>query len=203
MDRIETPLRTALGDFLMVCYESDADGEPDFALLHGDVEGRAGVPVRVQSECLTGHVFASLSCDCYEQLRDSLSYIREHDGVLIYLRQEGRGIGLVGKLRSYILQRDGLDTVDANTALGFGVDDRSYLAAANILSDLRIGSVQLLTNNPRKVDDLSSHGVRVDRVIQVPPTVREENRYYLHTKQARLGHTFSLDDDDEAVADRQ
>lgn len=195
MERVETSLRTQLGDYRIVCYSEEGGcKEPDFALVHGEVHGREAVPVRVQSECLTGHVFASLSCDCYEQLRDSLMFIREHDGVLVYLRQEGRGIGLAGKLKSYILQRQGLDTVDANTALGFGVDDRGYAAAARILADLGVLSIRLMTNNPKKRDGLGELGVRIVNVIQVPPTVRPENRRYLRTKQDRMGHMLLVNE---------
>jgi len=192
LERVETGIQTIHGVFTMICYE-DGSGLPDFALVHGNVSGQSRVITRVQSECLTGHVFHSLSCDCYEQLHDSLKAITcEARGVLIYLRQEGRGIGLSAKMRSYILQRQGLDTVEANVRLGYGADERTYDAAARILQDLEVQSIVLLTNNPEKDSALRQQGVSVVEVIGVPPTVREQNKRYLTTKVVKMGHRFVI-----------
>jgi len=192
MDRIETSLQTQHGGFRIVCYDNGTS-TPDFAIVHGHVVEEDRVLVRVQSECLTGHVFQSLSCDCYEQLQDSLALITaERSGVLIYLRQEGRGVGLANKLRSYVLQKQGADTVDANLRLGLQADGRSYDGAAEILADLQVVSVRLLTNNPDKVKGLTQRGTAVVGVVPLPPVVRDENRRYLNTKQTRMGHTFGV-----------
>jgi GTP cyclohydrolase II len=193
MEKVETLLSTQHGSFTIVCY-TKKKGEPDFALVHGDINGKPDVLARVQSECITGHVFKSLSCDCYEQLQDALALLTSGpEGVLIYLRQEGRGIGLAAKLRSYVLQRQGLDTVDANLHLGFQVDERQYDEAAEILRDLNVQSVRLITNNPKKAQGLESAGMPVTYCIPLPPTVRDQNRNYLRTKAERMGHTFEMD----------
>lgn len=194
MKKIETTLTTQYGNFRIVDYFNNADERaPDFALVRGSVAGASGVLARIQSECLTGHVLKSLSCDCYEQLHDSLTRIAGEDrGILIYLRQEGRGIGLTAKLESYILQRQGADTVDANLQLGHAADERKYDAAAAILNDLEIVSIRLLTNNPAKTEALRSNGIEVSDVLRLPPVVRDENRRYLMTKIERMGHTFEI-----------
>jgi len=192
MEKVETTLNTQYGAFAIVCYTTK-QREPDFALVHGDIAGKPNVLTRVQSECLTGHVFKSLSCDCYEQLQDALALITSApEGVLIYLRQEGRGIGLAAKLRSYVLQKQGLDTVDANLHLGFQVDERRYDEAAEILKDLNVESVSLITNNPKKATGLESVGIPVSRCVPLPPKLRDQNRNYLRTKVERMGHTFEI-----------
>jgi len=194
MDKVETTLNTQHGSFTIVCY-TGTQREPDFALVHGDVSGKAEVLTRIQSECLTGHVFKSLSCDCYEQLQDALELLTAApEGILIYLRQEGRGIGLAAKLRSYVLQKQGLDTVDANLHLGFKVDERQYDEAAAILRDLSVESVCLITNNPKKAASLESSGIPVSSCIPLPPKIRDQNRKYLKTKVERMGHTFEVTD---------
>jgi len=151
------------------------------------------VLTRIQSECLTGHIFQSLSCDCYEQLQDSLKLLTEApNGILIYLRQEGRGIGLVAKIQSYVLQKEGLDTVDANLSLGFQIDERQYDDAGRILEDLGVRSVRLITNNPKKAEGIESVGIKITEQIALPPRVREQNQRYLRTKIEKMGHTFKL-----------
>jgi GTP cyclohydrolase II len=193
MNVVETGLRTRNGSFQMVCRDEPENRHPDFALVFGDVRGKSGVLTRVQSECLTGHVFQSLTCDCNEQMQDALARITSEEcGVLLYLRQEGRGIGLVGKLRSYILQKLGRDTVDANLELGYEVDPRTYESAAELLKHLGVKSVRLLTNNPKKASELRRLGVEVESEEELVPVVRDENRRYLETKIERMGHRFSI-----------
>jgi 3,4-dihydroxy 2-butanone 4-phosphate synthase/GTP cyclohydrolase II len=177
----------------LFCWEPQPGEQADIALVFGDVHGCEHVMVRIQSECLTGHVFESLICDCHGQLHDALDLIADEGcGVLVYLRQEGRGIGLVAKLDSYALQAQGLDTVDANAALGHAADERSYGAAARILDELGVRSVRLLSNNPDKSAALRTAGVVVSDVVPLPPRVAPENQRYLATKRDRLGHKLDL-----------
>lgn len=180
-------LPTRSGVYTVVGYENA--GSHHLALVLGDI-GQGGPPlVRIHSECLTGDVFGSLRCDCGAQLEEAMRRLEEEGrGVLLYLRQEGRGIGLCNKLRAYELQDLGLDTVEANERLGFPPDLREYSVAAEMLRDLGVGEVRLLTNNPRKEEELGERGVRVTERIPllVPPT--PENRRYLATKRRRLGH---------------
>lgn len=192
----EAHLPTRFGEFRVIGYESLVDGEAHVALVKGEVAGQKGVLVRVHSECLTGDVFGSLRCDCGEQLAAALLAIeREGRGVLVYMRQEGRGIGLLNKLMAYRLQDEGKDTVEANLALGFPPDMREFGISAQILSDLGVGSIRLMTNNPRKLNDLEGYGVGiVERVpIEMPP--HPENFRYLWTKQQKLGHLLHLSPD--------
>ncbi len=187
----EAGLPTAFGEFKVVAYEGLYDGRTHIALVRGAAGGGAGRPalVRIHSECLTGDVFGSLRCDCGEQLDEALRLIGAAGfGVLIYLRQEGRGIGLENKIMAYHLQERGLDTVDANLALGFGADLREYSVAASILRDLGIRRIRLLTNNPAKLDDLEEAGIEV--VERVPLIIQSNphNARYLRTKKERLGH---------------
>jgi 3,4-dihydroxy 2-butanone 4-phosphate synthase/GTP cyclohydrolase II len=195
MRKIEAALPTRRGPCQLFCWVPPRPGEQaDIALVFGDVHGCEDVMVRIQSECLTGHVFESLTCDCHGQLHDALDRIAaEGRGVLVYLRQEGRGIGLVAKLDSYALQAQGLDTVDANAALGRAADERSYGAAAWILGELGVRSVRLLSNNPHKSAALRAAGVVVSGVVPLPPRVAPENQRYLATKRDRLGHKLDLD----------
>ncbi|MGE0791604.1 MAG: GTP cyclohydrolase II [Sandaracinaceae bacterium] len=159
------------------------------AVIRGDLAGQEGVHVRVHSECLTGEVLHSLKCDCREQLDLALRHIAERDlGAVLYLRQEGRGIGLGNKIRAYALQQKGLDTLDANTTLGFAADERRYGVAASMLRDLDVRSVHLLTNNPAKVDGLTAEGITVVGHLPVRVLPNEHNRDYLSTKRARMGH---------------
>jgi 3,4-dihydroxy 2-butanone 4-phosphate synthase/GTP cyclohydrolase II len=181
---------TELGDFACVVYESVLDGEHHLAMVKGEVTGRENVLVRVHSECLTGDVFGSLRCDCGPQLQAALARIAEEDhGVVVYLRgHEGRGIGLAHKLRAYNLQERGRDTVDANTELGLPVDSRQYGIGAQILVDLGVTTMRLLTNNPAKYGGLEGFGLDIVERVPLPPRVNPENLAYLRTKRERLGH---------------
>lgn len=185
-----THLPTAFGEFTAIGYKSVIDGTEHVALVKGDISGAQEVPVRVHSECLTGDVFGSRRCDCGEQLHAAMRLIDDAgSGVLIYLRgQEGRGIGLLPKLRAYVLQDEGLDTVDANTEQGLPVDGREYSAAAHILADLGVQSIALISNNPHKIDSLRSLGVAVDKRIPVELAPNSDNVVYLRTKRDRMGH---------------
>ncbi len=195
-DSVSVPMPTAYGEFLMTVVTDPHDGKEHIVLQMGDLKRSAkqnAEPiVRVHSECATGDLFASSRCDCGEQLDQSLEIIAAAGhGVLIYLRQEGRGIGLKNKLRAYQLQDQGLDTVDANLHLGLPVDSRSYALAAAILTSLEISCVRLLTNNPEKVQSLQEFGISVSRLpIQV--AYQEHNLSYMETKQSRLGHMIQL-----------
>lgn len=182
-------LPTRHGQFRIVAFRDGAGGKEHIAIVRGDVIGAVDVPTRVHSECLTGDVMASLRCDCREQLEAALRDLGSRDrGLLLYLRQEGRGIGLVNKVRAYALQDGGLDTVDANLALGFRDDERDYGIAAHMLVTLGVRSIRLMTNNPDKIAQLEQHGIRI--AARVPHVVRpnEHNRFYLATKAARCGH---------------
>src|SRR5215204_5425944 len=182
-------LPSRFGDFHIVAFENNRDGKEHVAITKGDVIGAQNVPVRLHSECLTGDALGSLRCDCRDQLEAALQRLgREPRGLLLYLRQEGRGIGLLNKVRAYALQDRGLDTVEANRALGFRDDERDYAVAAHMLQNLGVRSVALLTNNPHKVQQLQGHGVRVSGRIPhvMPPTAH--NRFYLETKAAKSGH---------------
>lgn len=195
VDRVaETVLPTAHGEFVAHGYRSRLDGSEHLALVLGDVGADAGdVLVRVHSECLTGDVLGSRRCDCGDQLDASLARIRQEGrGVVVYLRgHEGRGVGLVEKLRAYALQDDGADTLDANLALGLPADGRTYEVAAHVLRDLGVGDVRLLTNNPDKGDQLARLGTRVRGAVTLGTTPRPENLRYLRTKRDRFGHTIT------------
>jgi 3,4-dihydroxy 2-butanone 4-phosphate synthase/GTP cyclohydrolase II len=188
-------LPTAYGEFTAVAYRETLTGKPHVALVKGDVDGAEDVLVRVHSECLTGDVFHSLKCDCGEQLEQALLQIGAAErGVLLYMSQEGRGIGLLNKLRAYELQENGLDTVEANLELGFKEDAREWGIGYQILSDLGLTTIRILTNNPRKITGLQGYGLEVvEQVpIEVPPNA--ENRRYLATKRAKLGHRLHHQD---------
>ncbi|MEM8924997.1 MAG: GTP cyclohydrolase II [Actinomycetota bacterium] len=182
-------LPTEHGTFAVYAYVDPAEGE-HLALVFGTPEPDRPVPVRLHSSCVTGDVFASLRCDCGQQLDEAIRRITDAGaGVVLYLDQEGRGIGLANKIRAYEKQDAGYDTVDANTTLGFEADQREYSPAAHILDDLGVTYAELLTNNPRKAEALRGLGVKVDRVpLQVPSN--PHNRAYLATKVQRLGHRF-------------
>ena len=188
---VSTVLPTEFGEFVAVGYRSLVDDKHHVALVKGDLEGQDDVLVRVHSECLTGDVFHSLRCDCGEQLESALMMIeREGRGVLLYLSQEGRGIGLLNKLRAYKLQEEGLDTVDANLRLGLPVDLRDYGIGAQILVDLGLSSIRILTNNPKKISGLSGYGLSVSDQIPIQPASNPHNEGYLRTKRDKLGHTL-------------
>jgi GTP cyclohydrolase II len=186
-------LPTRFGRFRLVGFWNNRDGKDHVAMVSGEVVGGEEVPVRLHSECLTGDVMGSLRCDCRDQLTAGLDAIqRQGRGLLLYLRQEGRGIGLVNKIRAYALQEQGLDTVEANLALGFRDDERDYAVAAHMLHSLGIRSIRLVTNNPEKVRQLTQHRVTVSGRIPhvIPPN--EFNRFYLETKARRSGHLIDL-----------
>jgi len=188
-------LPTAFGEFTAVAFREKLTGKTHVALVKGEVDGHPNVLVRVHSECLTGDVFHSLRCDCGEQLEQALMRIGMEDrGVLLYMSQEGRGIGLLNKLRAYELQEDGLDTVEANIELGFPADMRDYGIGNQILADLGLSSIRILTNNPKKIIGIEGFGLSVvEQVpIEVPPNA--ENRRYLETKKAKLGHRLHHQD---------
>ena len=178
---------TVYGAFVMDAFDSGRPEMPHLVLRNHGSESPI-VNVRIHSECLTGDVFGSTRCDCGEQLATSLRYIEDNGGVLVYLRQEGRGIGLVNKMKAYNLQDQGMDTVEANNHLGFAADLRNFDVAAQILDVLGVSSVQLMTNNPRKVDTLKAHGVNIEERVPVRSDVQPENERYLGTKARKLGH---------------
>jgi 3,4-dihydroxy 2-butanone 4-phosphate synthase/GTP cyclohydrolase II len=185
----DVSLPTRYGDFRVVAYQSVLDGREHVALIKGDLQGKANVLVRMHSECMTGDVFGSLRCDCGEQLAAAMQRIEEEGhGAIVYLRQEGRGIGLANKLRAYKLQDEGMDTVEANAELGFKPDLRDYGIGAQILLDLGLHSIRLLTNNPRKIVGLDGYDIEVTgrEPLRIEPG--EHNERYLDTKRAKLGH---------------
>lgn len=188
-------LPTPYGEFRIVGFVDELDGKEHTAVINGGVEDAVECPVRVHSECHTGDIFHSLRCDCGAQLEASLELIsRAGKGVVIYLKQEGRGIGLLNKIRAYQLQDMGMDTVDANEHLGFPGDMRDYRVASRIISLLGIRSVALLTNNPSKIDGLRAYGISVVRRIPVTIAPNTYNARYLRTKQVRMGHLFEIED---------
>src|SRR5579864_5329232 len=173
-------LPSRFGDFHIVAFYNNKDDKEHAAIVRGDVFDGEDVPVRVHSECLTGDVIGSLRCDCRDQLESALRMIGAMDrGILLYLRQEGRGIGLVNKIRAYGLQEHGYDTVEANIALGFRDDERDYSVAAHMLFSLHVKSIRLITNNPRKIEDLTRNGVKVNGRIPHVMQANDHNRFYL------------------------
>jgi 3,4-dihydroxy 2-butanone 4-phosphate synthase / GTP cyclohydrolase II len=188
---VSTGLPTAFGEFVAVGYRSLVDNKHHVALVKGEIDGVEDVLVRVHSECLTGDVFHSLRCDCGEQLESAMAMIEsEGRGVLLYLSQEGRGIGLLNKLRAYKLQEEGLDTVDANLRLGLPVDLRDYGIGAQILVDLGLSSIRILTNNPKKISGLAGYGLSVTDQVPIQHAPNPHNEAYLRAKRERLGHTL-------------
>lgn len=193
---------THAGLFYLYLYTEGADGKEHMAFVHGDVADADDVLVRVHSECFTGDVLGSLRCDCGEQLQQAITMIvAAGRGVLIYLRQEGRGIGLLDKLRAYNLQDDGYDTIEANLLLGHQADERDYAMAAFILRDLGVRSIRLLTNNPDKMQRLQELGVVITARVPMPVSVTAENLRYLRTKALRMNHLLPLTgiEDEDAV----
>lgn len=184
---------TADGEYRLCLYNNNRDDKEHLALVYGDVRGQKEVLVRVHSECFTGDVLGSRRCDCGEQLQRAMQMIAETGaGVIVYLRQEGRGIGLLDKLRAYNLQDQGYDTVEANLALGHEADERDYSIAALILQDLDVCSARLLTNNLEKIECLEALGIPVVERIALEGAVHDDNAYYLFTKAQRMNHLLSL-----------
>jgi 3,4-dihydroxy 2-butanone 4-phosphate synthase/GTP cyclohydrolase II len=186
----ETALPTCFGgDFEAIVYENDVDNAQHVALIKGDINPDEPVLVRVHSECLTGDVFGSMRCDCGQQLQAAMAQIEEAgSGVVVYMRQEGRGIGLVNKLKAYALQDCGHDTVEANEALGFKADLRDYGIGAQILADLGVKKIKLMTNNPKKIVGLQGYGLEVVERVKIEMPANRVNQRYLLTKKEKMGH---------------
>jgi 3,4-dihydroxy 2-butanone 4-phosphate synthase/GTP cyclohydrolase II len=190
---VTTRIPTGEAEFQLSLYHNDQDDKEHLALVLGKIYGKTDVLVRVHSECFTGDVLGSRRCDCGEQLQYAMQSIADAgSGIIVYLRQEGRGIGLLDKLRAYNLQDKGYDTVDANLLLGHQADERDYTVAARILEDLGATSIRLLTNNPRKIAHLQELGVTVKARVPVEPTVHADNASYLFTKAQRMNHLLNL-----------
>ena len=186
-------LPTRFGDFHIIAFWNNRDGKDHAAIVRGDVTGAHDVPVRLHSECLTGDALGSLRCDCRDQLETALTAIGQMEkGVVLYLRQEGRGIGLTNKIRAYGLQDYGYDTVEANEALGFRDDERDYAVAAHMLMSLKVKSIRLMTNNPRKLNDLTRYGIQINgRIPHIMPP-NPYNEFYLRTKAEKSGHLIDF-----------
>jgi len=191
----ETVIPTSMaGSFQAIVYENDVDDLLHIAMVKGAINPEEAVLVRVHSECLTGDIFGSLRCDCGEQLHRAMAMMEEEDnGVLLYIRQEGRGIGLVNKLKAYALQDEGMDTVDANKKLGFKADVRNYGIGAQILVDLGVRKMRLITNNPKKMVGLQGYGLSVVEQVPIEITPNDFNRCYLECKKARMGHLLNME----------
>ena len=191
--KVRTRIPTDYGDFQLCYYSNTQDKKEHLALFMGELSNTEPVLARIHSECFTGDVLGSRRCDCGEQLDKSLSVISQAgSGVLVYLRQEGRGIGLLEKLRAYNLQDGGLDTVDANLELGHEADARDYSLAALILSDLGVKSVQLITNNPGKIEALENSGIEVTERVSLDIAANPDNLSYLRTKAQRMNHILKI-----------
>ncbi|MEM6769047.1 MAG: GTP cyclohydrolase II [Bacteroidota bacterium] len=191
--RAEALIPTPFGEFRMIAYSDDPEAyAPHIALVHPEMDPDSEVVVRIHSECITGDLFGSKRCDCGEQLNRAMLITAQTKGAVIYLRQEGRGIGIINKLKAYQLQDKGLDTIEANLHLGFEIDARHYEVAQGMLADLGISKIQLLTNNPEKVDAFGEGPVKVVRRLPIIIDPVKENEGYLHTKEVSMGHWLKL-----------
>jgi len=191
----EAKLPTKYGEFIAIAYKSSVDTAEHVALVRGDISGDEPVLVRIHSACLTGEVFGSLRCDCGDQIKLAMQSIAEEGrGVFLYMRQEGRGIGFHNKLRAYALQDQGMDTVEANLALGFPADLRDYGIGAQILADLGLHNIRLLTNNPKKIVGLESYGIKIVKTVPLITPPNPYNIHYLETKQKKLGHLLNVEE---------
>jgi GTP cyclohydrolase II len=201
----EAKLPTPYGEFSVHVFRNNRDNKEHLALTMGDVAHSRGLLVRVHSECLTGESLMSLRCDCHEQLETSMKMIAQAGrGIVIYLRQEGRGIGLGNKVRAYALQDQGMDTVEANHQLGFDADERNYLIAASILKYFDVKSLLLITNNPEKIRDLKEHGIEIIQRVSIEIEPNKYSRSYLKAKRDKAGHilnNYNLDDDSCRMVD--
>lgn len=189
---VSTKIPTKFGVFEVKAYAYLIDECPNLALHTSQIDTSKAVDVRVHSECMTGDVFGSEKCDCGEQLDYSMQWIQKNGGVIIYLRQEGRGIGLVNKMHAYNLQNNGFDTINANLQLGFHSDSRDYTAAIKILKELKISKIRLLTNNPLKVDSFNNSGIEVCERLPIEIEPHDDNIDYLRTKKNQMGHLLKL-----------
>ena len=194
----EARMPTCYGDFTIVAYENDVDSHTHLALVKGEISEESPVLVRVHSECLTGDVFGSMRCDCGSQLQRAMQMVNDEGaGVILYMRQEGRGIGLGNKIKAYHLQDEGRDTVEANIELGFAPDLRDYGLGAQILVDLGVKRMRLLTNNPKKIIGLEGYGLKVEERVPIEIPACDDNKCYLHTKYSKLGHLLHLEADNK------
>jgi 3,4-dihydroxy 2-butanone 4-phosphate synthase/GTP cyclohydrolase II len=192
----EAHMPTCHGEFTIVAYENDIDSHTHLALVKGEINEETPVLVRVHSECLTGDVFGSMRCDCGSQLQRAMQKVNDEGaGVILYMRQEGRGIGLGNKIKAYHLQDEGRDTVEANLELGFAPDLRDYGLGAQILVDLGVKRMRLLTNNPKKIIGLEGYGLKVEERVPIEIPACADNKCYLHTKYSKLGHLLHLEAD--------
>jgi 3,4-dihydroxy 2-butanone 4-phosphate synthase/GTP cyclohydrolase II len=198
----EAKLPTKFGDFKVIAYKSTTDPDEHLAMIMGDVNTDKPVLVRVHSQCLTGDVFHSMRCDCGEQIEIAMKRIADEGrGVVLYMRQEGRGIGIHNKIKAYALQDKGMDTVEANLSLGFKADQRDYGIGAQILADLGVRNMRLMTNNPKKMSGLESYGLKITEQLPITTKPNPLNRRYLETKQQKLGHILNLSSLDENSKD--
>ncbi len=193
----EALMPTKYGDFKIVGYINKLNGEHHVALVKGDISAGEDILVRVHSECLTGDAFGSLRCDCGDQLNEAMRMIeKEGKGILLYMRQEGRGIGMINKIKAYALQDQGMDTVEANLALGFPEDMRDYGIGAQILADLGAVKVRLITNNPKKLSGISGYGIEVVGRVAIQMNHNEKNEFYLKTKKEKMGHMLNFEEEE-------
>ncbi|MEM6735308.1 MAG: GTP cyclohydrolase II [Bacteroidota bacterium] len=188
---VKSQLPTKYGTFLLRAYKYRVDDLPNLVLYTKDLNTDLPIYTRIHSECMTGDVFGSSKCDCGEQLDYSMKWIQKYGGMIIYLRQEGRGIGLINKLHAYNLQEQGLDTKEANLELGFHADARDYTSAIEILKDMKVARIKLLTNNPEKLNAFDETGIEVVERIPIEMTPKSHNLGYLKTKKYSMGHLFS------------